>query len=142
MRFPFDKLFQGNAEVNPVETAHSGWQTAFRHYHYYSFPALYMLDMFIPMNCNPGGYVDLDAMYLSEVDPTWNHDELAFFTNPEMVLFATALTTISYTSPTVLRASLENRWRVFSGAPGAGGRSCLLWEPSRLRARRWRQRAL
>lgn len=95
VRFPFDKLFQGNAEVDPAETAHSGWQTAFRHYHYYSFPALYMLDMFIPMNCNPGGYVDLDAMYLSEVDPTWNHDELAFFTNPEMVLFATALTTIS-----------------------------------------------
>ena len=68
---------------------------AFFHYHYYSFPVASMLSMYMPENCNPGYFNDLDVMYLSEVDPTWQHDELAFFTNPESALFANPLTAIS-----------------------------------------------
>ena len=34
-------------------------------------------------------YVDFDMLYVSELDPTWNNDELAFFTNPEASLVAT-----------------------------------------------------
>jgi len=39
-------------------------------------------------NCNAGGLRNLDIMYMSELDPTWNIDELAFFINPETVVFA------------------------------------------------------
>ena len=97
MRFPFDKLNQGTGvkQSASARAENEGHGLSFRHYHYYSFPAMYMLDMFLPMNCNPGGYVDLDAMYFSELDPTWNHDEIAFFTHPEAALFATPLTAVS-----------------------------------------------
>ena len=44
--------------------------------------------MFSGVKCQTDGYVDFDLMYLSEVDPTWNDDELAFYTVPEVVLFA------------------------------------------------------
>lgn len=60
----------------------------FMHYHYYAFPLMIMLDMYVRGSCNPDGYQDLDLMYLSEVDPTWNSDELAFFTNPEAAAVA------------------------------------------------------
>ncbi len=62
----------------------------FNHYHYYSFPLLYMLDLFTGKGCNPGGYSDMDLMYLSELDPTWNDPELALFANPEALLFTNA----------------------------------------------------
>ena len=54
----------------------------FTHYHYYAFPIMLMMDLFVA-NCGNDHYVDLDIMFLSEVDPTWINDELAFFTNPE-----------------------------------------------------------
>ncbi len=37
-----------------------------------------MLDLFIKQTCNADGYMDLDIMYMSELDPTRNNDELAF----------------------------------------------------------------
>lgn len=37
-----------------------------------------MLDLFMDGNCNADGYMDFDLMYLSELDPTWLNDELAF----------------------------------------------------------------
>ncbi|TVQ85895.1 MAG: conjugal transfer protein TraU [Chromatiaceae bacterium] len=62
--------------------------TAFYNYHWYAFPLLVLLDLFLEDRCNPDGYTDVDVLYLSELDPTWNHDELALFTNPEVVAFA------------------------------------------------------
>src|SRR5260364_154252 len=53
------------------------------HYHFYAFPLLALLELFVRPNCNPDGYMDLDVLYFSELDPTWNNDELAFFTNPQ-----------------------------------------------------------
>ena len=60
----------------------------FYQYHYFSYPMMFMLDMLSEPECNPGGYFDFDIMYLSELDPTWNEDELAFFTTPEIAIFA------------------------------------------------------
>jgi len=59
---------------------------SFYNFHYFSFPLTTMLNMFT--GCSGDGYLGFDLMYLSEVDPTWNEDELAFFTNPEVTLFA------------------------------------------------------
>ncbi len=83
-RFPFDQLFRG-VHGNGDNDSGDG---SFMHFHYYAFPLLFMLDLFAGKECNAGGYVDLDLMYLSEVDPTWNNSELAFFTNPEAALVA------------------------------------------------------
>lgn len=56
-----------------------GGDGSFMHYHYYAFPLLVMLDLFIKQTCNADGYMDLDIMYMSELDPTRNNDELAFY---------------------------------------------------------------
>lgn len=64
-----------------------GADPTFVHYHYYAFPILLMMELFVA-NCGNDHYVDLDIMYLSEIDPTWNNDELAFFTNPEAAAVA------------------------------------------------------
>ena len=61
---------------------------SFYQYHYYAFPILLMLDLFVETRCNAGGFIEMDLMYLSELDPTWNNDELAFFTSPEAAAVA------------------------------------------------------
>lgn len=64
-----------------------GADKTFVHYHYYAFPILMMMELFVA-NCGNDHYVDLDIMFLSEIDPTWTNDELAFFTNPEAAAVA------------------------------------------------------
>ena len=83
-RFPFERTNQGNHQRGGKD----GAQGTFMHYHYYAFPLLAMLDLFSNPGCVTDGYMDLDMMYMSEVDPTWNNDELAFFTNPEAAAVA------------------------------------------------------
>jgi len=63
----------------------------FYNFHYFAFPLLIILEVLNIAECNADGFVDFDLMYLSELDPTWNDDELAFYTNPEVVLFANPL---------------------------------------------------
>lgn len=83
-QFPMNQLNVGHHARGGKE----GLQESFLHYHYYSFPLLTMLEMFTNAGCNADGYVDLDLMYMSELDPTWNDSELAFFTNVESVAVA------------------------------------------------------
>lgn len=61
---------------------------AFFHYHYLSFPLLAVMDLVSNAGCNQDGYMDIDMMYMSELDPTWNESDLAFYANPEAALFA------------------------------------------------------
>lgn len=87
LQLPFSKLGQGT---------HANFETngkTFTHYHYYAFPLLVMMDMFVRGKCIKDGYMDLDMLYISEVDPTWNDDELAFFTNPEAAAVANPVAT-------------------------------------------------
>lgn len=67
---------------------HDNTDKTFYQYHYFAFPLYAILELFIQPACNAGGYTNLDIMYLSEIDPTWNNDEVAFFLNPEAALFA------------------------------------------------------
>ncbi|MFC1337397.1 MAG: conjugal transfer protein TraU [gamma proteobacterium symbiont of Clathrolucina costata] len=85
--FPFDRLNQGHHQRGGKQ----GAQGTFMHYHYYSFPLLSIMDMFTNPGCSADGYMDLDMMYMSEIDPTWNNDELAFFSNPEAAAVANPL---------------------------------------------------
>lgn len=92
IRFPFNRLNQGKQNK---ATERPNEDMTYRHYHYYAFPVMLMLDIFVPSHCNPGAFQDLDVMYMSEVDPTWNADELAFFANPEAALVATPLAAVA-----------------------------------------------
>lgn len=63
-------------------------EKTFYNYHFWAFPLYMILDLFVQHNCNAGGIRSMDMMYMSEVDPTWNIDELSFFLNPEGVVFS------------------------------------------------------
>ncbi|MGI9505773.1 MAG: TraU family protein [Geminicoccaceae bacterium] len=64
--------------------------TAFYHSHVFAFPILLFLDFFFDGACIEGGnnLPDFDLLYLSEIDPTWNNDELNSFLYPESLLVA------------------------------------------------------
>ena len=88
IRFPFDKLNYGAGKEQLQGKAEDFGQITKKHYHYYSYPLMTMLSMWMPQSCNVGMFMDLDVMYMSEIDPTWNYDEIAFFTHPEAALIA------------------------------------------------------
>lgn len=64
-----------------------GNESAFWHYHYFAFPLLQMLEMLYPSRCGDG-FLDMDLLYISELDPTWLDAELSFFANPEAAIFS------------------------------------------------------
>ncbi len=79
-------LWGGHKEVEG-----DGTDKTFYNYHYWAYPLYMILDLFVQNSCNAGGFRSMDMMYMSELDPTWNIDELAFFLNPEAVVFANPL---------------------------------------------------
>lgn len=91
VHLPFNRLNQGKQQKLSTSEENGNDGKTYRHYHYYTFPLMYMIDMWVPSRCNPGGYMDLDLLYFSEIDPTWNNDEIAFFTHPEAALIASPL---------------------------------------------------
>ncbi len=70
---------QGNSP-NTVEKA-------FYNVHYYTFPVMAVMDLIVGAEWCTDWYQDIDLMYFSEVDPTWNNDELSIFTTPEAIAF-------------------------------------------------------
>jgi conjugal transfer pilus assembly protein TraU len=59
---------------------------SFYHVHWYKYPLMAWLNIISATQCMEGG--SFDVAYLSELDPTWSDDELAFVFNPEASLFA------------------------------------------------------
>ena len=55
------------------------------HVHYYVYPLLSWMGALLDLGCLEAG--GLDIAWVSELDPTWNDEELAFLLNPEAVLF-------------------------------------------------------
>ena len=58
---------------------------SFYYVHWYKYPLILWLNIITAVGCMHGG--DFDIGYLTELDPTWNDDELAFIINPDAVLF-------------------------------------------------------
>jgi conjugal transfer pilus assembly protein TraU len=83
---PPASLVGGAAANNDVDTPQLG--STFWHVHYLAFPVFFLAGLLIDSLClNPTGALDdVDVLYLSELDPTWNHDELAALLFPEVVL--------------------------------------------------------
>ena len=88
--------------------------SSFINYHVLAFPVLVMLQMMEISECVKDGYMDIDILLFSEVDPTWYDDELAFFTNPEAILIASPLGLISCIpdsiSSTALKRPINTLW--------------------------------
>lgn len=87
----------GGTTINMSDTAPEGAQdsrtviggglnASFYQAHVYINPVLYILGLLSGLDClEDGGF---DVAYATELDSTWNHDELTLLLNPEAVLFA------------------------------------------------------
>lgn len=63
--------------------------SAFYHVHWYIYPLLAWMNLLTDIACvTPESF---DVLYITEVDPLWEDDELAFLINPEAVLFTNPL---------------------------------------------------
>ena len=69
-----------------AENADSDMNSSFYHVHWYIYPLIYWLNILTSVVCLDA--VEFDVAYLTELDPTWNDDELTFILNPEVVVFA------------------------------------------------------
>jgi conjugal transfer pilus assembly protein TraU len=63
--------------------------SAFYHVHWYYFPLLTWMNLLTDIACVTSETFDI--LYITEVDPLWQDDELAFLINPEAVLFTNPL---------------------------------------------------
>ena len=85
----FQLSMGANYGTGTVETASSDHNLSMYYVHWYKFPLLYWLNIIIDGLCLDKG--DLDIAYLTELDPTWNDDELGFIIDPEAILFGNIL---------------------------------------------------
>ena len=65
---------------------HENGDLAFFHVHDFPFPLAPLLDVFGETPCSAGNHAT--PPYLSELDPSWNHELLAAIMHPEAILFA------------------------------------------------------
>lgn len=89
----FDKLFLGS-QGHDNSNGQDDDEKMFLHYHAYAFPILRILQLFTGKRCGDE-YTDFDVIHISEVDPTWNDETLAFFSNPEATLVSSPLATMA-----------------------------------------------
>ncbi len=72
----------------PGGHARSHDQASYYNAHLFDFPVARMIGQIADAVCTTSVSDDFDLSYLSELDPSWNNDELALYTHPEAVLFA------------------------------------------------------
>lgn len=84
------------------DPTHDTEMLTFNHVHMFTFPAVVMLELFTGCGSGPG---DVDLLYFSEIDPTWNDSLLALYTNP-LGAFATTLPAVAACVPDAVSASL------------------------------------
>jgi len=73
----------GHSDDDTGGNTHSAY-----HVHYYLYPLMVWLQLFTDFLCLEGG--GFDIAYVTELDPSWNDDEIAALIEPESVLFANA----------------------------------------------------
>ena len=71
---------EGEVRLQADNTRQSNWQA-----HWYVDPILYYLEVMLDDPCLETG--SFDVAYMTEIDPTWNDDELTMLLNPETFLF-------------------------------------------------------
>ncbi len=71
--------------------------------HWYVDPLLYWLEVILDNPCLETG--SFDVAYITEVDPTWNDDELTMLLNPETFLFGNPIAQAACAGDCVLASS-------------------------------------
>lgn len=66
-----------------------GLRHSFYHVHWYSYPVFSLLEIFSDFVCIDKGC--LDMLYMTELDPMWNNDQLSILINAEAALFGNPL---------------------------------------------------
>jgi len=90
-RLPFNRMQQGH-HGEPAGEDDMG--KSYQHYHYFAFPLMYMIGAV--RQCAGGDAMsDMDILYLSELDPTWNNSSLSFFTTPEAAAVANPIAALA-----------------------------------------------
>lgn len=112
-----DGLMMGG--LNSDTNEHDASDKVFYHFHYFAFPLTVILDLF--SGCAADGFMDFDLMYISELDPTWNDDELAFYTNPEVVMVANPVAQAACATDAVTASAGEPLSTMFWCAGSWGG---------------------
>lgn len=82
------QLSGGNAQRLGGRTTareHDSADGAFYHAHWYKYPLMWWLQLMESTACMATD--NFDVAYLTEMDPLWDDDELAFVLNPEAILF-------------------------------------------------------
>ena len=59
--------------------------------HFFTFPLFQLLDLLMIPDCAGDAQMDIDLLSMTEIDPMWSNDILAFVLNPESVVFANPL---------------------------------------------------
>lgn len=84
--------------TNEKEDGHQG--NAFYHVHWFQYPVLSWIGMALTsVMCFAAEPFDL--VYLSELDPLWDSDELSFLLNPEAILFANPIAQAACVADTI-----------------------------------------
>lgn len=73
--------------------------STFTQAHWFIFPVWSMMELLVDFICVE--HSGLDLAYLTEVDPLWNDDLLAFIINPEALLFANPIAQLSCVADSV-----------------------------------------
>lgn len=76
----------GSQHDGSSESSASGTNGSFYQVHWYKYPLIVWLNIITSVGCLQTG--DYDIGYLTELDPTWDDDELGFLISPEDALFA------------------------------------------------------
>lgn len=71
---------RGGVGTSDDTSKHSFYQV-----HWYTNPLFYLLEVLLDDVCLERG--EFDIAYITEVDPTWNDDELTMILNPDVLLF-------------------------------------------------------
>jgi conjugal transfer pilus assembly protein TraU len=84
--FPFN-----NSNIGSIgEGSFDSSDLDFYHVHLYSFPLFTMLNLFTELKCGSDDYMDLDLLYASELDETWNDEIKSLLVTPELKFLADA----------------------------------------------------
>lgn len=79
---------------------------AFYYVHWYKYPVVYWLQIITSIACVQAG--EFDLAYMTELDPTWNDDELGFVLNPEATLFSNPITQMACAAD-ALKTSVDSQ---------------------------------
>lgn len=75
-----------NVGKTSVKRDKQGMKSSSYHVHWYISPVIYILNLIMDFVCLEAS--SFDVGYITELDPTWQDDELAFILNPEAIFFA------------------------------------------------------